>query len=71
MNDLLNRIAKIEDIMSQPYSNKTKVMKSLQQFSGLGEPYWSPQWKLGVKPAAERRENQTGTLFAAEICEGN
>ena len=35
MNDLLNRIASIENVMSQPLSNAAKVMKSLGQFSGL------------------------------------
>ena len=35
MSDLLNRIALIENVMSQPLSNAAKVMKSLGQFSGL------------------------------------
>jgi len=34
-NDLLNRTAAIENIMSQPSSNKSKTARSLQQFSGL------------------------------------
>ena len=35
MNDLLNRITLIENLMNQPLSNSAKVMKSLDQFSGL------------------------------------
>ncbi len=35
MNDLLNRIASIENVMSQPLSNATKISKSMRKFSGL------------------------------------
>ncbi len=35
MNDLLNRIALIESVMSQPLSNSEKLTKSFGQFSGL------------------------------------
>jgi len=34
MLDLLTRIDKIDKILAQPFSNKTKLIRSVRQFSG-------------------------------------